>query len=113
MVSTCLFCRIAAKEIPSQIVFEDSEFLAFKDVNPQAPVHILIIPKSHYNTLLDVSAFTMLGRAQQIIIRIAEEQGIAQSGFRIVMNCRDDGGQTVYHLHYHLLGGRFMAWPPG
>lgn len=113
MSAECLFCKIAEGLIPVKFVYEDEEFVAFNDQNPQAPVHILLIPRSHFPTIMDVDDTVMAGRAMQIIKEIANGQGMAEEGFRVVMNCRDNGGQTVYHLHWHILGGRFMQWPPG
>ncbi len=113
MSAECLFCKIAKGLIPVTFVYEDEEFVAFNDQNPQAPVHILLIPRSHFPTIMDVEDTVMAGRAMQIIKEIANGQGMAEEGFRVVMNCRDNGGQTVYHLHWHILGGRFMQWPPG
>ncbi|MFQ6108001.1 MAG: histidine triad nucleotide-binding protein [Candidatus Aminicenantales bacterium] len=111
----CIFCRIARKEIPSTIVFEDDDILAFNDINPQAPVHILLIPKEHFASLnaipeekKDILSVLLL-RARQI----AEEKGIRGSGYRIVINTERDSGQEVFHIHLHLLGGRRMSWPPG
>lgn len=111
----CIFCKIAKKEIPSRIVYEDDAVLAFEDIAPQAPIHILIIPKKHYSTLLELNEEDreLLGHILLIAKNIAEQKGIDKSGFRIVMNCNSDGGQTVFHIHFHLLGGRQMHWPPG
>ena len=111
----CLFCRIASRRIPAQIVAEDEELIAFNDIKPQAPVHLLIIPKAHVPTLADATpAHTMLlGRAQQFANRLAQEQGLVPQGYRLVVNCGPQAGQTVFHLHWHLLGGRTMRWPPG
>ena len=111
----CLFCAIADKSIPADIVFEDEIVTAFRDLAPQAPVHILIIPKRHIATLNDLTPDDgqLLGHMIHTAKSIANEQGIADSGFRLVMNCNEDGGQTVYHIHLHLLGGRGMKWPPG
>lgn len=111
-MSDCVFCKIAKKEIATDAVYEDEEFLAFNDLNKQAPVHVLVIPKAHYPTVLDADA-GVLGRAMKVACEIAKEQSVADSGFRIVTNCRDDGGQSVYHLHIHMMGGRFLNWPPG
>lgn len=114
-LNDCLFCQIAAKKIPSQIVFEDDQIMAFKDINPVAPVHILVIPKKHIPSLAETSLEDqqLLGLIQVQAARIAVQEGIAEPGYRLVANTRDDGGQTVGHLHYHLLGGRSMQWPPG
>jgi len=112
--STCLFCKIIAGEIPSKKVFENEEFLAFADINPQAPVHILIVPKEHISTVAEVSAekSALLGRLIAVANHLAVEKQL-DSGYRLVINCRADGGQEVYHLHLHLLGGRKFTWPPG
>ncbi len=111
----CIFCKIAKKEIPSDIVFEDDKALAFRDLNPQAPVHILVIPKKHFDNLLafESSDSALLGHLCLCATQIARQEGIAEDGFRIVVNCNEQGGQTVSHVHVHLLGGRNMKWPPG
>lgn len=111
----CLFCKIAEKKIPAKIVYEDPHVLAFEDLNPQAPVHILVIPKKHISTSLDLSDEDneLIGEMFQAANKIARERGIADRGFRLVMNCNRDAGQTVFHIHLHLLGGRTMHWPPG
>ncbi len=113
MPHDCIFCRIGSGEIPVQPLYEDEEFLAFRDQNPQAPVHVLVIPRAHYETVLDVADAGVLGRALVAVGEVARRTGIADEGFRTVVNCRDNGGQTVYHLHFHVLGGRFLQWPPG
>lgn len=114
-MSDDLFERIVRREIPADIVFEDDEVLAFRDVNPQAPTHILIIPKRRIATINDArdSDAALLGRLILSARQIAAEQGIAEDGYRLVFNCNSHGGQTVFHIHLHLLGGRSMAWPPG
>ncbi len=111
----CLFCRIVAGEIPADKLYEDDELLAFRDVNPQAPLHALIIPKTHIATLNDATAgqAALLGRLLVVATEIAVEQGFAEAGYRTVINCNGDGGQSVYHIHLHLLAGRRLAWPPG
>ncbi len=114
-MSKTIFDKIIEKEIPADIVFEDDQILAFKDINPQAPIHILIIPKKRIATINDIeeSDSNLIGN---IIIRaklIAKEMGLAEDGYRLVFNCNADGGQEVYHIHLHLLGGRKMTWPPG
>ncbi len=111
----CLFCSIANKTIPGDIVFEDEKVIAFRDITPQAPTHVLIIPKMHIATLNDLSTENseLLGHMIYTAKTIAKEEGIADNGFRLAMNCNEDGGQTVYHIHLHLLGGRKMSWPPG
>lgn len=111
----CIFCKIANKTIPSNVVYEDDQIIAFNDINPQAPTHILLIPKEHFASLNEVPEekkgllSTLLIKARQI----AEEHSIAQSGYRIVLNTQKDSGQEVFHLHFHLFGGRRMSWPPG
>lgn len=114
-MTDCLFCKIASKEIPSSIVFEDDRVVAFKDINPAAPVHILIIPKVHIQSVLDIDGSNsgIVAYIFEVAAKIAREQGLAEKGFRIVANTGMDGGQTVPHLHYHLLGGRSLQWPPG
>ncbi len=111
----CLFCRIADKKIPSKIVLEDTQVLAFEDVNPQAPVHILIIPRKHIEKVSDLkeSDADIISRLVLTAENIAKEKGVEESGYRIVMNCNRDAGQAVWHLHLHLLGGRKFSWPPG
>ena len=111
----CLFCRIAGKEIPAKIVFEDAHILAFEDVKPQAPVHILIIPKEHIEKVSDLGEHDseMVGRLVLAAKRLADSKEINGSGYRIVINCNRDAGQAVFHLHLHLLGGRKFKWPPG
>ncbi len=113
MSDTCLFCRIVRHEIPSAVVMENEHFMAFRDVHPQAPVHILIIPKAHVESLNAIGDFAMVGEMTELATEIAEQEGIAQRGYRVVVNTNADGGQTVFHLHLHLLGGRSLGWPPG
>jgi len=110
-----IFGKIIAGEIPCDKVYEDNLVLAFHDIKPQAPTHILIIPKNAIETTDDLGEEheTMVGHMIVVAARIARKQGLAQDGYRLVMNCRDHGGQEVYHLHLHLLGGRQMSWPPG
>ena len=114
-MSDCLFCAIADGKIKANLVYQDEAVLAFKDIAPKAPVHILIIPRKHIVSALDIEAGDreLIGRIFQVAGRLAREQGIAASGFRVVANSGADAGQSVFHLHYHLLGGRQMAWPPG
>jgi histidine triad (HIT) family protein len=111
----CIFCKIAAHQIPSRIVHEDDEVVAFEDVHPQAPVHILVIPKRHVARLSDLTEKdgALAERLVTTASRIAADRGIAERGYRVVINCNAEGGQTVDHLHLHLLGGRQMTWPPG
>lgn len=110
-----LFDRIIRREIPADIVYEDEDILAFRDINPQAPVHVLFIPKRRIATLDEVGETdaAMLGMLMLAAARYARAQGFARNGYRVVMNCNRDGGQTVFHLHLHLLAGRTMHWPPG
>ncbi|MEJ8567555.1 histidine triad nucleotide-binding protein [Elongatibacter sediminis] len=114
-MSDDLFLKIIQREIDADIVYETDELLAFRDINPQAPTHILIIPKEHIRTLDDLQAdhAGLVGRMVLAAAEIAREQGLAQDGYRLVVNCREAGGQMVYHIHLHLLGGRQMTWPPG
>ena len=113
MSDDCLFCKIIKKEIPSTIVYEDDEVLAFNDIEPKAPVHILIIPKEHIATFNDIENYNVIGKITEIIQKLAKENNIDKSGYRVVINCNRDGGQAVDHLHFHLLGRRQMQWPPG
>jgi histidine triad (HIT) family protein len=110
-----LFCRILQGQIPSEKVFEDDEIVAFEDVNPQAPVHILVIPRKHIATLNELQAEddATLGRLHRVAAELARERDLAERGYRLVMNCNAEAGQTVFHVHLHLLGGRPMQWPPG
>lgn len=112
-MSDCLFCKMVAGEIKPDVVYEDDEVLAFRDISPQAPVHILIIPKAHIATLNDLEDGPVASRLLQTAIKLAEQEGIAEEGYRTVFNCNRNAGQAVYHLHLHLLGGRPMHWPPG
>lgn len=111
----CIFCKIVRGEIPASVVYEDEDMLAFKDINPQAPVHVLLIPKKHMPTFFDLEPGdeAILGRIQAAAARVARELGLEESGFRLVANCLEGAGQVVFHIHYHLLGGRELAWPPG
>jgi len=113
-MSDCLFCKIAGGEIPSKKVYEDDEFFAFHDINPQAPTHVLVIPRRHIASLEDVAADdeALLGRLLLVCRRLARELGI-ETGYRVVNNCGAPAGQSVFHIHFHLLGGRPMGWPPG
>jgi histidine triad (HIT) family protein len=111
----CIFCKIVNKDIPAELIFEDEQIVAFNDINPQAPIHILIIPKEHFASLNDIPEEKkellshILLRARQI----AQNIGIEENGYRIVLNTARDSGQEVFHIHFHLLGGRRMTWPPG
>lgn len=108
MLEECLFCRIISREIPSDVVYQDDEFLAFKDIHPQAPTHILIIPKTHFDSLVEISdqQEKLMGRLVIIAKKLAEKEGLAKNGYRLVLNCGAEGGQVVPHLHLHLIGGR-------
>lgn len=114
-MTDCLFCKIVAKQIPARIVHEDNETVAFDDINPQAPVHSLVIPKKHVPTLQDYGTQdqTLLGHLLLVCAKVAGLKGLTQPGYRVVANSGKDGGQTVFHLHLHVLGGRHMGWPPG
>jgi histidine triad (HIT) family protein len=112
-MSDCLFCKMVAGAIKPDSVFENENILAFKDINPQAPIHILIIPKIHIATLNDLDDAGLGGEMLITAAKLAKEFGIADSGYRTNFNCNSDGGQAVYHLHLHLLGGRTLGWPPG
>jgi len=111
----CLFCKIVEKQIPAEIVYENEKVLAFKDIDPKAPVHILIIPKVHITTLNDVKEehTEIMGQTFLAAKNLAKEFEIDEKGYRTVFNCNKEGGQAVYHIHLHLLGGRQMNWPPG
>ncbi|HEX9577758.1 MAG TPA: histidine triad nucleotide-binding protein [Myxococcales bacterium] len=109
----CIFCKIAAGKIPVQKVAETDELLAFPDIDPQAPVHVLVIPKKHVKSLKEVKDWGLVGRMHQFAVEIADKQGIGESGYRVLINTGLNGVQTVLHLHLHLLGGRVMGWPPG
>lgn len=113
MSSDCLFCRIIRREIPATIVREDEHTLAFRDIDPKAPTHILVIPKTHVASLNEASDAPMLGRLLLAARDLAKSEGIEGSGYRTVVNTGADAGQTVHHVHLHLLGGRSMNWPPG
>lgn len=111
----CLFCKIARGEIPATVLFEDNEIIAFRDIRPQAPTHILIIPKKHIATINDTSDDDeqLLGKMVLKAKKLAESEGLSDVGYRLVFNINSGGGQEVYHIHLHLLGGRQMTWPPG
>lgn len=111
-----IFSKIISKEIPADIVYESELVLAFRDIKPQAPVHILIIPKAEIPTVSDIRSYEhagLLGEMFDVANKLARQEGIDKDGFRLVFNCRENGGQEVYHIHMHLLGGRQMNWPPG
>ena len=114
-MSDCLFCKIIAGEIPCDKIYEDSEMLAFRDINPMAPVHFLLVPKKHIKSLLELEAedAALAGRLLYKAQELAKQQGCGERGGRFVINAKSDGGQTVDHLHIHILGGRALGWPPG
>ena len=114
-MSDCLFCRIAAGQIPASIVYQDDRLVAFRDVNPQAPLHVLIVPRRHIATLNDLTAAedSLVGEMIRRAATIAGQQGHADAGYRTLLNCNQDAGQSVFHIHLHLLAGRSMSWPPG
>lgn len=111
----CLFCRIAKGEIPASLVYEDDELVAFNDINPQAPLHVLVIPRRHVATVNDLTAEDdgLVGKMLRRAAAIAAEKGYAARGYRTVFNCNREAGQTVFHIHLHLLAGRGLGWPPG
>lgn len=113
MTDECLFCRIVRKEIPARIVAETDECLAFRDITPRAPVHVLVIPKAHVASLDEATDAAQIGRLSLLAAEIARSEGIADSGYRTVINTGAAAGQTVLHVHLHLLGGRELGWPPG
>lgn len=114
-MSDCLFCKMVAGEIKPDVVYENEFVLAFRDLNPQAPVHILIIPKKHITSIDDIADedCALMGEIMLAAKHIAQIEGLSESGYRTVFNCKQDGGQEVYHIHLHLMGGRQMQWPPG
>ena len=114
-MSDCLFCKILDGEIPCDRVYENDQVIAFRDVNPQAPTHILVIPRKHISTINDLTADDkdIVGEMMLAAQTIAKQEGIEESGYRLVMNCNEGAGQTVFHIHLHILGGRRMNWPPG
>ncbi len=111
----CLFCKIARGEIKADVVHQDDQVVAFRDINPQAPVHVLIVPREHIPTISDLQEKQqgLVGRIFLTAGKLAEQFGIEQEGYRVVANCREAAGQTVFHIHFHLLGGRRFGWPPG
>ncbi|MGH7794237.1 MAG: histidine triad nucleotide-binding protein [Candidatus Binatia bacterium] len=111
----CLFCALVEGKVKASIVYQDDRVVAFKDIKPQAPVHLLLIPRKHLAGVLDIEPqdHALIGEIFQVASRLAREHGIADAGFRIVVNSGADAGQSVFHLHYHLIGGRLMTWPPG
>ena len=115
MQQECIFCKIVSRQIPAKIIYEDEHLIVFPDINPAAPVHVLIVPKRHIPNLLETGAedIPLLGHVMAVVARLARELGLEEDGFRTVVNTKTNGGQTVHHIHWHLLGGRFMTWPPG
>ncbi len=111
-MENCLFCRIASGEIPSSKVYEDDRVLAFRDIDPQAPVHVLVIPKAHFANIIEADGET-IAYLFETAKKIVKELGVDETGFRVVINTGEDGQQSVKHLHLHILGGRSMQWPPG
>ncbi|GBC92563.1 Purine nucleoside phosphoramidase [bacterium HR15] len=114
-MSECLFCKIASREIPATILYEDEHAVAFRDINPQAPVHVLIIPRQHIASLAELKPeqTALMGHLLWVCAEIARQEGVEAEGYRVVLNTNRAAGQSVFHLHLHLLGGRHMRWPPG
>jgi histidine triad (HIT) family protein len=114
-MADCLFCKIVRKEIPAKLLYEDEDALAFEDINPQAPVHVLVVPKRHIPTLNDLTPAddALVGKLARISAVIASDRGVAEAGWRSVVNVNREGGQLVFHVHMHCMGGRPMFWPPG
>lgn len=115
MADDCLFCKMVSGEIKPDTLYEDDDVLAFSDINPQAPLHFLVVPKQHITTLNDLEPehAELVGKLYLAAKRVADEKGVARGGYRTVMNCNSDAGQTVWHIHLHVLGGRTLTWPPG
>jgi histidine triad (HIT) family protein len=113
MSESCLFCRIVRKEIPAKLVLENEHVVAFRDIDPKAPTHVLVVPREHVATLDEATNAAMLGELMLAAAAIAREEGIVDGGYRTVVNCGPDAGQSVFHVHLHLLGGRKLNWPPG
>jgi len=115
MVENCIFCKIVRKEIPAKIVYEDDDIMAFYDINPQAPIHVLVIPKKHISSLAEVQDedLQLLGKLLLGASKVAKKLGISEDGYRVVINTNRDAQQTVFHIHVHVIGGRPMSWPPG
>lgn len=112
---SCLFCKIASGQLDTKLIYQDEHYVAFNDIAPQAPHHILIIPRKHIATINDITQedHALIGNMMLIAKKIAHDLNIAEPGYRVLMNCNKNGGQAVYHIHFHLLGGRQMGWPPG
>lgn len=110
-MSDCIFCKIVNKEIPTELIYEDEEIIAFNDINPQAPIHILVIPKKHISSLVDLNEEdeNLIGKIFGVINKIAKKEGIDKNGFRVIMNCGEDAGQEVKHLHFHILAGKKLG----
>ena len=113
MPTDCLFCKIVKKEVPASIVAENGHCIAFRDINPQAPTHILVIPRQHVASLNELKDPAVIGQMHHMAAQLAKTEGLAERGYRTVINTNADAGQTVFHIHLHLLGGRRMTWPPG
>jgi len=114
-MTDCLFCKIVNEDIPAKLLYEDEFVVAFEDINPQAPMHNLVIPKKHISTINDLTTDdeALLGKMYLVAKELAQQKGLADEGYRTVMNCGESAGQTVFHIHLHVLGGRNMSWPPG
>ena len=114
-MTDCLFCKFVSGEIPPNIVYQDEDVLGFRDLHPQAPVHCLVIPKQHFSTINEATdaQTVLMGKLVLAAQKIAKQEGVDETGYRLVMNCNADGGQSVYHIHLHLLAGRSLHWPPG
>ncbi len=114
-MAACIFCRIAAGEVPADVVYQDDLVVAFRDITPRAPTHLLVVPRKHIPSLSDVDASdeALVGHIVQVAAQLAKSEGVGESGFRIVANCGLQAGQSVDHVHFHLLGGRALGWPPG
>jgi len=114
-MTDCIFCKIISGDIPGDIIYQDDDVLAFRDLNPQAPTHFLVIPKKHISTINDLQSedAELVGKLYLAAKQVAKDEGIAESGYRAVMNCNAGAGQSVFHIHLHVLGGRGMSWPPG
>jgi histidine triad (HIT) family protein len=112
-MNNCLFCKIIDNQIPSEKLYEDEDIIAFKDIDPQAPHHFLVIPKQHIATINDAKDATLLGKLITKAAELSKKMGFDKNGYRLIMNCNSDGGQVVYHIHLHCLAGRKLNWPPG
>lgn len=112
-MSDCLFCRIAAGDIPATIVAQTDQFVAFRDIDPQAPTHVLVIPRTHVASLNEATDSEMLAGLLQVAKAVADQEGLSERGYRVVLNTNAEAGQAVFHIHLHVLGGRAMRWPPG